>query len=528
MNEIKNITQDGAFDKAFEFCKAVYSTMGPGGRNVIIETGEVLPLVTKDGVTVAESINYGDPMDRALTNLIKEAARKTATEVGDGTTTSILLTERMLSLGDYYLNKGGIKNKREFFDTIDEAVMLITDYLNDSTIQVEGNIDILKSIVKISSNSDKEITNLIMQAVEKAGADGIINVKPSDDMISSIEIASGASIDSTIYVDAIGESQKALIVLIEGAVTDIHQILPILQHAGELGPTMPVIIVAKEFKEDVLKIIKVNILQKRMFVIPVLAEGFGSNRLEILSDLSLITDAVILSTDNSTGLDTKAYIPNHAGTVTNVNYTQSELVFTPTTEIIPEVYESTVESLKEAYREAKTNIDTSKSSHIKRRLSKFSNVATITVGGTTKGEMLEREARITDAVCAVSAAMSGGVVPGGGRALQCATKVLEVKIKEEEDKSRIDAFKLMYNVCMAPIIVLCENLGVDWEDFKNNPEFIDEKVVLDMINLVPVDAYKEGILDPVLVPVNALKNAVSVAKTILRSQVMVVPKPLNG
>lgn len=503
-----------------EFCNAVVGTMGPGGKNVIIDQGDIVPLVTKDGVTVSESISYTDPYKNAIVSLIKEAARKTGNEVGDGTTTSTLLAKMLIIQGLDKLT--GSINRYEFFEALDEASMIVTDYLNDSITEVENDHGILESIVKISTNSDEAITKLIMEAVDKAGADGIINVKKYDEPTTAVSVTDGASINSTVFIDQPTEYETADIVLVEGPITDVNDIVPILKHASLVGN---VVLVAKEFDERVLKVLQINRKQYKANVIAVEAEGFGNGRVEVLERLSHVTGATVLSSDKSTSTDVRDFSAVHAAAVSEVNINPSEVVFTPTRNIDPKEREQIVNDLKTRYNAAKVDMNnTAKATQLKRMLSKYSNVATIYVGGTTEGEVVEREARVTDAVCAVSAAINGGVLPGGGRALECAIKALkEAKKKCTSKSSRNTALDVMIEACRAPIATLCANVGIYWSDYEGKEEFKDENMTLDLINLKVVNAFKSGILDPALVSINAVRNSISVAKTILRTNVAVLP-----
>lgn len=504
-----------------EFCRTVYSTMGPGGKNVIIDTGEAVPLVTKDGVTVAESISFADPYKNSIASLIKETARKTGSEVGDGTTTSTLLTEKLITHGINTLALPGI-NHYEFFEVLDEAVMLVTDYLSDSIVGVENNTSLLEAIVKISTNSDEAITKLIMEAVEAAGADGIINVNKSDSQISTITTSNGASITSKVYTEKSIDALEMAMVLVEGPITDVNQVVEILRFSQHTGKA--VILVAKEFDSRVLKILQANRYQMKATVIAVEAEGFGSNRLDILETMSKLLNCVLYSTEQSTSVDITQFRPDDVPIVYNVNISQNEVVFTPEEQMDIETKEKLINELKTAYNLAKRSPNSAESIHLKRKLSKFSKIATINVGGTTEGEVAEREARVTDAVCAVSAAINGGVLPGGGRALQCASKILEVAAGNENcSETRRQALMVLHTACNSPIETLCENVGINWSDYKDRIEFEDENVTLDLITLAVVNAFDSGILDPALVAINAVRNSASVAKTILRSNYVIIP-----
>ena len=509
-------------DTVDEFCGAVCSTLGPGGKTVIIADDQ--PHVTKDGVTVSENIYYSDPAKNAIVSLIKEAARKTAHSVGDGTTTSTLLVKSFIDYGSLALQT--CKSQKDFFDAFDEAISDVIEYLEDSKISIDKDSSILSSVISISSNGDQEVIDLVNKAVKAAGADGVINVETSDNLVSTVESTNGASLDTKVYTNGKFEKGVTSIILIEGPVADVHQIEPILRVASQTK--QPHIIIAKEFGQDVQRVININNTRNSLDVTLVEAEGFSLYRLELLRDIAAVTGATILSVDGSTSVNLRDYSSAHNGTVEKALISPNELILFPFEDKYNEETDKLVNKLKAEYNQVKLDENSAPASHLKRRLAKYSSIATISVGGATQAEVKEKKDRVDDAVCAVSAAVNGGVLPGGGMALFYAGRFLHSKSRKMMKADEQAAINVVIDTCLTPISFLCVNAGVDWENEVKNPAFnASENTVLDLNTMKVGDAFELGIIDPALVAINAIVNASSVAKTLLKSKVIIIPED-NG
>lgn len=521
MTKIINNAEDIIIETISEFCGAVCSTLGPGGKNVIISTGEVVPHVTKDGVTVSESIHYADPAKEAIISLIKESARKTASTVGDGTTTSTLLVKALVISGMSALKQ--VSSRKVFMDALENTLDDVKEYLEDMKVMIDKDSELLKSVISISSNSDAEVTKLVSEAVKHAGADGIINVEATDEIISEVITTKGASLDTRVLTSATGEYTTSNIVLIEGAIKEVFEIEAILQYAARTGT--PIVIIAKEFSESVIKVVNVNNGRGKLQIVLAEAEGFSTFRMEILKDLGFLTGADIISTDGSTSHSLKGFNADNVGTVEKVIFNKHELILFPFEDKYTEEVDKLTESLKATYNEVKLDPNSARASHIKRRLSKYATVATIRVGGVTEGEVKEKKDRVDDAVCAVSAAVNGGVLPGGGMALYNAGQFLKnSKLKPDMNPDEGKAINVIIHACSAPISTLCSNAGIDWSIYCANEQLMQsENNVLDINELVIGDAFALGIIDPALVPINAILNAASVTKTLLKSKVIIIP-----
>jgi len=519
--KILNNSADILLETVTEFCDAVCSTLGPGGRTVIIANSDGdIPHVTKDGVTVSESIRYADPTKQAIVSLIKESARKTAAAVGDGTTTSTLLTKTMVTEG---LNAMNICDSiKAFLEYFDEAISDVVEYLEDTKTLINKDSELLHSVITISSNNDQEVIDLVNKAVKSAGVDGIINVEATDNLVSDVTITNGASLDTKVYTKVKSEKADTNIVLIEGPISDIYQIEQILRQAS--ASKQPYIVIAKEFSVDVQRVVDINRSRSFADITLVEAEGFSSYRLEILRDIASITGATILSIDGSTSTLLRDYSVDHNGLVEKAIIGPNELILFPFEDKITSEVEKLVKELKAAYNDVKLDANSAASTHFKRRLSKYSSVATIKVGGTTQAEVIEKKDRVDDAVCAVSAAVNGGVLPGGGMALYYAGRFMESKRQATMSFDQQSALAVVISACYIPVRVLCSNAGIDWDKYSSDPKFADnETTVLDIDSLEIGDAFTLGIIDPALVAINAMINASSVTKTLIKSKVIIIP-----
>jgi len=517
---IKN-SADIVIETVREFCDAVCSTLGPGGRTVIIANGDGdIPHVTKDGVTVSESIKYADATKQAIISLIKESARKTAIAVGDGTTTSTLLVKNMVIDGLTALNI--CDSTKAFLEFFDEAISDVVEYLEDTKTIINKDSDLLHSIITISSNNDQEVIELVNKAVKSAGVDGIINVETTDNLVSEVIITNGASLDTKVYTKTKSEKTDVNIVLIEGPVSDIYQIEQVLRQASV--SKQPYIVIAKEFSADVQRVVDINRSRSFADITLAEAEGFSSYRLEILRDIASITGATILSIDGSTSTLVRDYSVIHNGLVEKAIIGPNELILFPFEDKITPEVEKLVKELKIAYNEVRLDANSAPGTHLKRRLSKYSSVATIKVGGATQAEVIEKKDRVDDAVCAVSAAVNGGVLPGGGMALYYAGQFMKSKVRDDMSFDAKSALSIVVNACVAPVQMLCSNAGIDWSKYADDPRFSDsETTVLDIDSLEIGDAFTLGIIDPALVAINAMINASSVTKTLIKSKVIIIP-----
>ena len=507
-----------------EFCDPIISTLGPGGCTVIISNeDEILPHVTKDGVTVAESIFFKDNRKQAIASLIKESARKTANAVGDGTTTSIVLAKAMITAGLEKLKT--VKSKKDFFEGFDIAVEKVIDYITESSVTISKNSELLESVVKISADGDEKVCKIIMSAVKAAGKDGLVNIELSENLTTSVDVKGGASLESNTIIpnrkrwEAEG---NICLVLINESVKYMHEIKSLLESCRITKD--PTIIIAKEFSEEIINNVDANNHRNILNVALVEAEGFAKvSRMEILEDLSAIFNVPICSIDGSTGLLLSKYVPLPSTELSRAIITPSETVLFRSDDILSPEAEDRYNVLKKEYSELTMNgdqlvvMDQGGFKHLQRRLAKYNVVATIKVGASTKAEAVEIKDRIDDALSAITAAVNGGIVPGGGITLYRAGTILSddiVNLGLNEDT--LEGYLFLANCCLAPLLTLITNTGACL--YKDDIDtLLSTNMVYDFRTYEVVNYIDGGIVDPALVPISALINASSVAKTILKS-----------
>jgi chaperonin GroEL len=508
-----------------EFCAPVVSTLGPGGCTVIItDDSNPVPHVTKDGVTVAESIFFKDQRKQAIASLIKEAARKTASAVGDGTTTSIVLAEAMIIQGAKELTL--VNNKKEFFDGFDSAVEKVVDYLTESSVQITKDSNLLSSVVRISSNNDERVVKTIMSAVKEAGADGIVNVELHESLSTIIDAKGGASLESKAIIDnnKLWErtnvtSDDICLLLVSGSLKHVYEVKNLIIQLSRAG--YPTVIIAKEFSDEVVSNFMINNQRRQTDVVLVEAEGFArESRLEILEDLATIFDVPVYSLDGSTGNYLSDYVPEPCLKLSKAIIKPSETILFRIEGFLDDEAQDRYNSLLKDYAEFKLSEgvkDPGTLRHLQRRMAKYNVVATIKVGASTKAEAVEIKDRIDDSLAAIAAAVNGGIIQGGGIALVRASLLLESANIDALSESEQIGYTLVQQACLAPFKTLSKNVGIvpDAETF--NDDLLVETNVFDFKTCKMVNWLTAGIIDPTLVPVTALLNAASVAKTILKS-----------
>ena len=505
-----------------EFCGPIISTLGPGGCTVIIaDSDKLLPHVTKDGVTVAESIFFADPRKQAIASLIKESARKTADAVGDGTTTSVVLASAMILGGLEKLKS--ITCKKDFFDGFDLAFEKIIDFLTESKISITKDSKLLESVVKISANGDEKVCKIIMSALDAAGPDGLVNVELSDELKTAVEIKGGSSLESNTFIPAVKswevEGGKTELILVSGAIRENFEVKQILNNL--IITKNPAIIIAKEFSDTIQNTVAINNQRKLINVALVESEGFARiSRMDLLSDLSTIFGVPIYSTDGSTELSLSDYVNVPCVELSKAIITKTETILFRMSDVLSEEASRRYISLKREYDEVITDassvVDAGQQRHLQKRLAKYNVVATIKVGATTKAEAAEIKDRIDDSLAAITAAVNGGITQGGGMELYRAGLEIE-KVADSFglNATGIQGVLFMANCCKAPIRVLAQNAGIGLMDIPFGTMTANE--VFDFRDFQVVDYLEGGIIDPALVPISALTNSSSVAKTILKS-----------
>jgi len=496
---------------------AVTATLGPNGRNVVI-ANQGIPQSTKDGVTVARSISLEDPIEELGVQLVKQAAIKTADHAGDGTTTSTLLAQEMVSQGLKELSndRNAVQLKRE----IDVAVKQVLEAIRTEIKEDISNEDQLKQIATISANNDPEVGELIATAMQKVGREGVVFIEESKNGETYLETVEGMQFDrgykSPYFVTDNNNMSTtindALILIADKKFTQVKELLPILEAVS--AQNKPLVIIAEDVEGEALATLIVNKARGILKVVAIKAPDFGDRRKLLLEDIAIMTGGQVFSTEKGMKLDKFSW--DWFGEARVVTAGKD------TTTIVDG--KGDADKIAARIEELQTQIEKSTSPYekekLQERLAKFiGGVAIVHVGGFTESEMREKKDRVDDALQATKAALEEGIVPGGGAAL--------LHAREHIERTNIGA-DIVYKACAAPFKKILANAGVDIEyvyhamnEVRNAEYWVGYNLRSDEF----VDMKEAGIIDPAKVTRTALENAASVAGTILLTEAVVVDKP---
>ncbi len=502
--------------------KAVKITLGPKGRNVVINKGMGTPLSTKDGVTVAKEIVLKDKFENMGAQLVKEVSSKTADTAGDGTTTAIVLAEAIFSQGAKNVVAGA--NPMALKHGIEKAVEAICKSLDQQASPVNTN-DEIKQIATISANNDEEIGTIIAEAMEKVGKDGIITVSEAKGIDTTLDVVEGMQFDkgyvSPYFVthpeNMSVEFSNAAVLITDKKISTVKEIVPLLEKTMEKG-SRPLLIIAEDIEGEALATLMVNKLKAGLPICAVKAPGFGDRRKAMLEDIAILTGATVVTEE--AGLKLEEVDPSVLGQAKTVKVTKEE-----TTIIDGLGNPQTIKERGDLIRAELVNPKTSDydKEKLEERLAKLAGgVAVINVGAATETEMKEKNARIDDALHATRAAVAEGIVPGGGVALLRAIKTLK-NLGLTGDEA-IGA-TIIEKAAFAPATVIADNCG-------KTGNLIAEKVYeaegafgYNGLTDEYTDLVQAGVIDPVLVTKSALRNAASVSGLLLTTAAMITDKP---
>jgi len=501
--------------------KAVSVTFGPYGRNVLIEDSVNGVKSTKDGVTVAKSITLEDPIENMAATIIKQAASKTVDAAGDGTTTSTVLAHAIAS-GALSATSYPSTNATQVKRGIEAAVKEVVDELKKISIDITDEKQI-KQIATLSANGDEEIGNLVTEALDRVGRDGVVTVEESRTGETSLEVVEGLQFDrgykSPYFVTDNSTMQAvlndALILLFNGRISAVKDLLPLLESVSQQNKSL--LIVAEELDGEALATLIVNKMRGSLKVAAVKAPDFGERRLHILEDMATLTGGQVVSTDKGMKLDKF-----------NTDWFGNARVITvgkETTTIVDG--KGDADKIETRILDLKQQLDNSKSPYevekLQERLAKMvGGVAIINVGGGTEIEMKEKKDRLDDALQATKAALEEGILPGAGIALLHARK--SINLKGENDK--VKGAQIVFQACATPFKQILNNAGEDpqeWWDKIYNNHF--SNMVPELSTGEVTDAFKSGIIDPTKVVRCALENAAAAAVTLLMTECVIYDKP---
>ena len=510
---------------------AVTATLGPSGRNVIIQQDQGNPISTKDGVTVAKAIELEDVEENIGAQLIKQASIKTADEAGDGTTTSTLLAQSILSEGLDRLKAGS--NAVDIKKGIEEAVNHVVSYLQVEKKEITDE-EQLKQIATISANNDTEIGELISTAMDKVGQDGVVTIEESKTGETYLETVEGMQFSrgykSPYFVTdnntMTAVLQNPFILITDKRLTTVKELLSILEAVSQQNKSL--LIIADDIDGEALSTMVVNKMRGILSCAVVKAPEFGDRKKAMLEDIATLTGGSVVSADKGMRLD--KFNMDWLGTATKVT------VGKDTTTIIDA--NGAEESIKERVDEIKAQIDDTVSPYdkekLQERLAKFmGGISIVHVGGNTELEMKEKKDRVEDALNATKAAIEEGFLPGGGAALlyaaQWLTESLQNPDQPEVTGDKLTGYDIVISACERPFYKILENAGYSNEligeiELKLKEEgdfwFGYNPKVEDYFNL-----FKEGIIDPTKVTRLALENAASIASTMLITEAVVSKVP---
>ena len=498
---------------------AVESTLGPCGRNVIIERDGKTPLVTKDGVSVAREIKLTDQVENLGAEVIKEVSMRAAKLAGDGTTTATILAAKMYTEGLKAINAGA--NPVELKRGMDRACEAVVKNLRRDSKDVVTN-DEIKQVATISANNDESIGSIIAEAMESVGKDGVIQVQESKTAETSLEIVEGMQIDRGFVSPYFVSNQDSmtttlenpLILLCDKKISNIKEILGLLEKCSK--ENKPLLIIADDIDGEALAAMVVNKARGVLNICAIKAPGFGDRKLEMLEDIAVLTGGTVVTTQK--GMKLEKLTTDMLGTARTVSVSSSETVIVDGGGDV-DTTANRIAIIEAAYEEAGSDYD---KQILKERMSKLvGGVAVLHVGAPTEIELQEKADRVDDALCATRAAVEEGIIPGGGIALINASSGF---VCEDDHPDQGQGHLIVINSCRYPFAAICNNAGKNAEAILSqigNREGFGYDARGDKF----VDMVKEGIIDPTKVTITALELATSAAGTLLTTECVISNNP---
>ncbi|HXQ65928.1 MAG TPA: chaperonin GroEL [Alphaproteobacteria bacterium] len=501
---------------------AVKVTLGPKGRNVVLDKSFGAPRISKDGVTVAKEIELPDKFENMGAQMLREVASKTSDVAGDGTTTATVLAQAIVKEGAKAVTAG--MNPMDLKRGIDLAVEKVTDDLKRRSKKVSTNEEIAQ-VGTISANGEREIGNMIAEAMKKVGNDGVITVEEAKSLSTELEVVEGMQFDrgyvSPYFVTDVDKMRTELedpyILIHEKKLSGLQPILPLLESVVQTGK--PLLLIAEDIEGEALATLVVNKLRGGLKVAAVKAPGFGDRRKAMLEDIAVLTKGEVISEE--LGIKLENVKLDMLGRAKKVVITKEE-----TTIVDGAGKKSDIQArcgqIRQQIEETTSDYDREK---LQERLAKLAGgVAVIRVGGATEVEVKERKDRVDDAMHATRAAVEEGVLPGGGVALLYAGKALDGVKGENTDQQH--GIEIVKKALQSPVRLIAENAGVDGSVVVG--KLLDQKSAnhgFDAQNLEYVDMIKAGIIDPTKVVRSALQDAASIAGLLVTTEAMVAEKP---
>ena len=523
----KNITYNTEAREALkrgvdQLADAVKVTLGPKGRNVIIDKKYGAPQITKDGVTVAKEVELADAQENLGAQLVKEVASKTGDQAGDGTTTATVLAQAIVGVGLKNVTAGA--NPMDLKRGIDKAVTAVVEEIKKTAVVVGNDFDKIEQVATISANNDAEIGRLIADAMRKVSKDGVITIGEAKGMDTTIEVVQGMQFDrgyiSPYFVTNTEtmevEMEKPYILIHDKKISNLKELLPVLEPAVQSG--RPLLIIAEDVDSEALTTLVVNRLRAQLKICAVKAPGFGDRRKEMLEDIAILTGGTVISEEKGIKLE--------QATLDMLGTAESITVNKENTTIVNGA--GNKEAIAQRIAQIKAQIQATKSSYdkekLQERLAKLAGgVAQLNVGAASEVEMKEKKDRVDDALSATRAAVEEGIVPGGGVMYIRAQKALEgLKGQNEDEQTGIEIIRRAIEEPLRQIVanagkegaVVVDKVRAGKDDFGYNAR---------------TDVYEPlfaaGVVDPAKVTRVALENAASIAGMFLTTECVIVDKP---
>ncbi|MGA1598858.1 MAG: chaperonin GroEL [bacterium] len=495
---------------------AVKVTLGPKGRNVLIEKSFGAPLVTKDGVTVAKEIELKDKLENMGAQMVKEVASKTSDVAGDGTTTATVLAQAIVIEGHKNLAAGA--NPMDLKRGIDRAVAAATEQLHSISKTVSGSKEIAQ-VGTISANSDSTIGDIIAEAMEKVGKDGVITIEEAKSAETSLEVVEGMQFDrgylSPYFVTDSERMEVVLedpyIILVEKKVSNMKDMLPVLEQVAKTGK--PFLLIAEDVEGEALATLVVNKIRGTLKCAAVKAPGFGDRRKAMLEDIAVLTGGDVVSEDMGMKLEDL--------TLAKLGQAKSVVIDKDNTTIVDgagqkDEIKGRINQIRAQIEETSSDYDREK---LQERLAKLAGgVAVINVGAATEVEMKEKKARVEDALHATRAAVEEGIVPGGGVALIRCLDAIQKAVDSLEDADQKVGARIILKAIEAPLRQIVTNAGLEGALIIDKVKNSDTNEGFNAASENYVNMIDAGIIDPTKVVRTALENAASVAGLVLTTE----------
>lgn len=505
-----------------QLADAVKVTLGPKGRNVIIEKKFGAPQITKDGVTVAKEVELEDHFENTGAQLVKSVASKTGDDAGDGTTTATILAQSIVSVGLKNVTAGA--NPMDLKRGIDKAVAAVVDYIKNSAEKVDDNYDKIEQVATVSANNDPEIGKLIADAMRKVSKDGVITIEESKSRDTYINVVEGMQFDrgylSSYFVTDADKMECVMdnpyILIYDKKISNIKDFLPILQPAAESG--RPLLVVAEDVDSEALTTLVVNRLRGGLKICAVKAPGFGDRRKAMLEDIAVLTGGTVISEEK--GLKLEQATLEMLGTCDKVTVTKDN------TTIVNGAGEK--QAIADRVAQIKNEISNTTSSYdkekLQERLAKMAGgVAVLYVGANSEVEMKEKKDRVDDALCATRAAIEEGVVAGGGTTyIRALSALKDLKGCNADEQTGIN---IVERAIEEPLRQIVTNAGGEGAVVVQKVREGEGDFGYNARTDVYEDMRKAGVIDPAKVARVALENAASIAGMFLTTECLIVDKP---